>query len=170
MEVELQRSKQALLSFIRTLKLSKSVYDNGKGSLESLRVSNLVVLLTFYTWGPHRARDFCGAVRAPPQGQAIIQAGIGLVGVCDKVPLPGVGSSHCFSRWHHRRAKAGSCFHPSLRARRYRLFSTGSVVQSCAFSSFTQLRALSCNAAHTAAMMEKMNQPEILLCQKGTLS
>lgn len=98
----------------------------------------------FYTWGPRRARDFSGAARGPPHGQPVILEGMGLVRVQDKAPLPGAGSGPdpCFSRQQHRRGKAGPCFHHSLSAKRYRLFSAGSVGQSRACSSFIELRAL----------------------------
>lgn len=145
--------------------MSKNVYTNRKRSLESLKANNLAaVLLTFYTWGPHGARNSCSAVRGPPHGQPIIPRGKVVVGVQDKAPLPGAGSSpaHCSSRQQHRRAQAGSSFHHSLSASRYRLFRAVSAEQSQACSSFIQLRAL-----HRAAMMEKMNQPDILLYQRG---
>lgn len=142
--------------------MSKSIYNKGKRSLKILKVNDRgAVLLTFYTWGPHRTRDSSGAARGLPHGQPFIWEGKGPTRAQDKVIRLGAGirTACYFSGLQDSRVKAGSWFQHSLSAKSYRLFS---VVSG---PSFTQLTAL-----HKAVMMEKTNQPDILLCKEGAKS
>lgn len=127
-------------------------------------VNNLgVVLLTFNTWGPHGDRDSSGAARGLPHVQPLIWEGQGPTGAQDEVIQLGAGvtTAGYFSGLQDSRVKAGSWFQHSLSAKSYRLF--GIVRgQSLACPRFKQLTAL-----HKTVLMEKISQPNILLCKEG---
>lgn len=145
--------------------MSKSVYNKGKRSLKTLEVNDLgAVLLTFYTWGPHGARDSSGAARGLPHGQPFIWGGKGTARAQDKVIQLGDGiSTACsFSGLQDSRVKAGSWFQHGLSAKSYRLFRVVGGQQSLACPRFIQLTAL-----HKAVMTEKIYQPDIVLCKEG---
>lgn len=122
------------------------------------------VLLTFYTWGPHGARDSSGAGQGLPHGQPFIWEGKGPARAQDKVIQLGAGinTARYFPGLQDSRVKAGSWFQHSLSAKSYRLFTVVSGQQSLAHPRFIQLTAL-----HKAVIMERINQPDILLCKEG---
>ena len=121
-------------------------------------------LLTFCTWGPHGSRDPSGAGRGLPHGQLLIREGQGPARAQEKVTQleAGISTACCFTRLQDSRVKAGSWLQHSLGAKSYRLFSAASGQSSLAGPHFIQLTAL-----HKAVTMEKINQPDILLCKEG---